>query len=98
MTAESVIRSIGDEREAAEKALQAEKADHANTLSELHWWRDRAGIAEQEREDMGRVLADVRERVVHLERMYAREVAAAAYARRELATARAEVEALKGNR
>lgn len=57
----------------------------------VEFWRDRACMAEQERDELGRLLADSEVRRRELESMYAREVAAAA-------TARAQAEALKGNR
>lgn len=92
------IRSLGELRDAAERALADEKADHRATLAELLELRDQCGVFEQEVTELARTLVDVRMRVVELERMYAREVSAAASARSELASVRAQLDAMKGNR
>lgn len=57
----------------------------------VEYWRDRAGTAEQERDELGRRLHDSEERRIELEGLYAREVGAAA-------TARAQLDAMRGNR
>lgn len=57
----------------------------------LEYWQGAAAVAEAERDELDRRLTDSEVRRVELEGMYRREVAAAA-------TARAQAEALKGNR
>lgn len=91
MTAVDDIRALGGEIAALRVALSDEKADRSVDVEDLGWWRDRAHMAEQERDELGRRLRDSEVRRVELEGLYAREVAAAA-------TARAAVEASRGNR
>lgn len=98
MSAVEAILSVGDELAAERAAFVQEKADHARTVAELGHWRGQAAVLEGELRETVRLLADVRERNVELEVMYAREVAAAAWARSEAASARAAAEALRGNR
>lgn len=98
VTAVDDIRDLGDLLAAAEKALADEKADHANTLAELNWWMGVADKAEDDLTDLEFVLRDLRVRNAELERLYAREVSAAASARSELASVRAQLDATRGNR
>lgn len=92
------ILSVGDEFRAERAAFVQERADHARTVAELEHWQGQAGVFEDELREAVRLLRDSEERRVELEVMYAREVAAAAWARSEAASARAAAEALRGNR
>lgn len=64
----------------------------------VEYWRDRCGVAEAERDELGRRLTDSEVRRVELEGMYSRAVSDACVARQAAATAGAAAEALKGNR
>lgn len=91
VTAVDDVRDLGAMRSASERAYLLAKAECDAAVEDLEFWKDKAHMAEQERDELDRRLRDSEVRRVELEGLYAREVAAAA-------TARAQAEALKGNR
>lgn len=96
MTAVDDIRDLGAMRSASERAFRDEKADHAADVEELREWKDRALTAEQELRDL---LADVEASTqVDLLERYRRVCVERSVLVGQLATARAQAEALKGNR